>query len=185
MAGYIPESTKEVQAMIVKSYADTVLNAFLLSPELLSVAPAGRKADIEDQPSILEELQKATFVDRQRIALLCDIAAIESEIVLRYLRKRSLKEEDIKWLEDKIKMQESAVNMIPDPSVSEMYKSALTGLSELLEDVKTKGVALRSAEMKRNIKENKFIFGGQEWKFDSKSQFLSFFSFLYSLPESH
>ena len=185
MAGYIPESTKEVQAMIVKSYADTVLNAFLLSPELLSVAPAGRKADIEDQLSILEELQKATFVDRQRIALLCDISAIESEIVLRYLRKRSLKEEDIKWLEDKIKMQESAVNMIPDPSVSEMYKSALTGLSELLEDVKTKGVALRSAEMKLNIKENKFIFGGQEWKFDSKSPFLSFFSFLYSLPESY
>ena len=141
----------------------------------------GTKGGYPRSIAILEELQKATFVDRQRIALLCDISAIESEIVLRYLRKRSLKEEDIKWLEDKIKMQESAVNMIPDPSVSEMYKSALTGLSELLEDVKTKGVALRSAEMKRNIKENKFIFGDRmEWP---RARFWAFSSFLI-LPES-
>jgi len=43
MAGYVPESTKEVQALIVKSYADTVLNAFLTAPELVAVAPVGSR----------------------------------------------------------------------------------------------------------------------------------------------
>ena len=39
MAGYVPESMKEIQGLIAKAYADTVLNAFLSAPELLSIAP--------------------------------------------------------------------------------------------------------------------------------------------------
>lgn len=49
MAGYVPESMKEVQGLIAKAYADTVLNAFLNAPELLSIAPVGGKMDYDEQ----------------------------------------------------------------------------------------------------------------------------------------
>jgi len=80
MAGYVPESTKEVQALIVKSYADTVLNAFLTAPELVAVAPVGSRAGYETQLSMLAEQEEKTRQERRNFVSLCEAALTEGEL---------------------------------------------------------------------------------------------------------
>jgi len=41
MAGYVPETMAEVQAIIAKAYADSILDAFSMTSELLKTAPVG------------------------------------------------------------------------------------------------------------------------------------------------
>ena len=93
MAGYIPESTKEVQAMIVKSYADTVL-MFLLSPNSFRWRPRDERRISKINCRSWKNC-KGAFVDRQRIAFACDIGHRKRDS-FKVLEKKILKEEDIK-----------------------------------------------------------------------------------------
>jgi len=90
MAGYVPESMKEVQGLIAKAYADTVLNAFLNAPELLSIAPVGGRMDYDEQLEYLES--GARIRQEKEISFLCNVALMEGELMLRYARNRKLTE---------------------------------------------------------------------------------------------
>lgn len=176
MAGYVPESMKEIQFFIIKSYADTVLNAFLLAPELLEIAPAGRKADIRDQISALKEIREKTLQDRQKVTALCEAAAVEGEMMLRYARKGRLEEEDILWLEEKAETVKTRA------SGSAFDEYILQGLNDLVSDIKAGRFTARAVTKRQEALDGRFVLGGYEWKMPEASPFTGFFSFVYSLP---
>ena len=180
MAGYVPESTKEVQALIAKSYADTVLNAFLSAPELLAIAPVGKKADYEEQVEMLAKQEKETKQDRYNFISLCYVASVEGELMLRYVRNRQFDEKDIRWLEDEVRSCEAGLSM----SQSNLGNHILNGLTELLNDVKSGKFVSRSKIKENEISQGFFTFGGRKWEFHKKSPLKEYFSFLYSVPKS-
>jgi len=180
MAGYIPESTKEIQALIAKSYADTVLNAFLLAPELLTTAPVGGRADYEGQLEMLAEREKETMQDRHNFISLCYVASVEGELMLRYARDRKFDEGDVRWLEDEVASYEAGLSISP----SQLGSHILKGLNELLEDVRSNRFVSRSKIKENELSQGYFTFGGYKWEFHGKSPLKSYFSFLYSVPRS-
>ena len=105
MAGYVPESMKEIQGLIAKAYADTVLNAFLSAPELLSIAPVtsvSGEMSYDEQLDYLRKREQEVRAERDNFTSLCDVALIEGELMLRYARNE-IDGKDIKWLEGKAK----------------------------------------------------------------------------------
>lgn len=176
MAGYVPESMKEVQALIVKSYADMVLNSFLSAPELLSVAPVGGKMGYKEQLTHLKKAEEKTKQARQDFAYLCDVALMEGELMLRYIVNKDLSESDVKWLEDRIRLYKMRA------AGQDSY--IVRGLENLLADIKS-GNFITRAEMKREEAQNGiFPFGGREWKLHPKSPIREYFKFLYTAVES-
>ena len=180
MAGYIPESTKEIQALIAKSYADTVLNAFLLAPELLAVAPVGGRADYEGQLEMLAEREKETGQDRHNFISLCYVASVEGELMLRYARDRKFDEGDVRWLEDETASYEAGLSISP----SQLGSHILKGLNELLEDVRSNRFVSRSKIKENELSQGYFTFGGDKGEVSGKNPLKSYFSFLYFVPRS-
>jgi hypothetical protein len=176
MAGYVPESTKEIQALLVKAYADTVLNAFLGAPELLAMAPVGGRMGYDEQIEYLREQEKSTRQERQDFTFLCDIALIEGELMLRYARNRKLAEGDISWLEDKIRLYEMRATAGMDSRI-------LQGLRDLLGDVKSGNFIARAGMKKEEAQRGVFSFGGSEWSLHPKSPVREYLEFLYSVAE--
>jgi len=179
MAGYVPESTKEVQALIVKSYADTVLNAFLTAPELVAVAPVGSRADYETQLSMLAEQEEKTRQERRNFVSLCEAALTEGELMLRYVRNRRLEDSDVRWLEEKVSVLEARVQV----TGSKTDEYVLQGLKDLLSDVRAGRFTVRAEAKKREVREGRFVFGGYEQKLHPKSPLKSYLEFMYSIPE--
>ena len=169
MAGYVPESMKEVQGLIAKAYADTVLNAFLNAPELLSIAPVGGRMDYDEQLEYLRKREQEIRQEKENFVSLCNVALMEGELMLRYARNRKLTEEDISWLEDKAKLFDDDI---------------ASGVRELIEDVKNGKFITRARAKKLEAQRGLFSFGEQEWNLHPESPVRKYFEFLYSVAES-
>jgi hypothetical protein len=168
MAGYVPESMKEVQGLIAKAYADTVLNAFLGAPELLSIAPVGGKMNYDEQLEYLRKREQEVRQEKESFVSLCNVALIEGELMLRYARNRKLTEEDINWLEDKAELFDADI---------------ASGIKELIEDVKNGNFITRARRKKLEAQKGLFSFGKQEWNLHPESPVRKYFEFLYSVVE--
>ena len=172
MAGYVPESMKEIQGLIAKAYADTVLNAFLSAPELLSIAPVtsvSGEMSYDEQLDYLRKREQEVRAERDNFISLCDVALIEGELMLRYARNEKLTEKDIKWLESKAK---------------HLSKDAALGIKELIEDVRNDRFVDRAWEKKLEVSDGIFSFGKCKWELSSKSPVKKYLEFLYSVAES-
>jgi len=169
MAGYVPESMKEVQGLIAKAYADTVLNAFLNAPELLSIAPVGGRMDYDEQLEYLRKREQEIRQEKENFVSLCNVALMEGELMLRYARNRKLTEEDIAWLEDKAKLFNDDI---------------ASGVKELIEDVKNGKFITRARAKKLEAQGGLFSFGKQEWNLHPESPIKKHLEFLYSVVEN-
>ncbi len=169
MAGYVPESIKEVQGLIAKAYADTVLNAFLSAPELLSIAPVGGKMDYDEQLNYLRKQEQEIRQEKENFISLCKVALLEGELMLRYARNRKLTEEDINWLEDKAELFDDDI---------------ASGVKELIEDIKNDKFITRAKAKELEVQNGCFTFGKWKWDLHPESPVKKYLEFLYSIVES-
>ena len=198
MAGYVPETMAEVQAIIAKAYADSVLDAFSMTSELLKTAPVGSAQDIGEQLKILEELDKKTGKERSEFISLCNIMLTEMSLLTSYAKNKGwFQEENVEKLVKDIENYRQKLSELDEEISRNKGRDKKTILEqkekvELLLDSLVAKVNLLSqgnvagyvVDKQREISEGIFKLGDKTFTFAEGSRLPKFLMCVYDMVQN-